>query len=75
MTDEDIDEYVQSQEEGQIDKMVIITNIEKRPEKDEEYIKQFDEENYDVEFTDIDSENISDNIPETTEKIYKMGEM
>ncbi len=70
MTDEDIDEYIQSQEEGQINRMIVITNIEDKPEKDEEYIRQFDEENYDVEFTDINSEDIT----ETTEKVYKISD-
>jgi len=64
MSDEDIDDYIRSQEDGRIDRMVVITNIENQPEKDEEYIRQFEEENYDVEFTDFGSESFT----ETTEK-------
>lgn len=75
MTDEDIDEYIQSQEESQMNGMVVITNIEEKPEKDEEYIKQFDEENYDVEFIDINSGNIqeidSENNQEMNNKILQ----
>ena len=71
MSDEDIDEYIQSQEEAQFNRPVIITNIQKRNDEDEEILKEFDERNYDIQFTDEEID--SGDIEETTEKIYRIG--
>lgn len=56
MTDEDIDEFVESQEYGQFNRPAVITNIQKR-RNDEDFAVEFDDGNYDVEFENIDSNN------------------
>lgn len=52
ISDDELEEFSNMDDTQRINTPKIITNIKDRPEKDEEYIKQLDEENYDVEFED-----------------------
>ena len=57
ISDDDVDEYIQTQEENQFNRPVIITNIQKRNEESEKEAQEFDERNYDVEFIDDNNYN------------------
>lgn len=50
ISDDEFEEFSNMEDTQRANTPKIITNIVDKPEKDEEYIKQFDEENYDVEF-------------------------
>ncbi|MDD2839633.1 MAG: PBP1A family penicillin-binding protein [Rickettsiales bacterium] len=63
ISDDELEEFSNMEDNQRIDTPKIITNIKNIPEKDEEYIRQLDEENYDVEF-----ENNSEN-----QKVYKIN--
>lgn len=52
ISDDELEEFSNMDDTQRIDTPKIITNIKDKPEKDEEYIRQLDEENYDVEFED-----------------------
>ena len=72
MSDEDIDEYIQSQEDAQFNRPVIITNIQKKNEESEQLIQEFDERNYDVEFTEDSNGQSNDDDYLNNEEEFRM---